>query len=1489
MKQFYRLTTVVALLLFFVGSSWGQEVLLNGTFEAWDNSTSPTSWTHVENTTQESTIIHSGTYSAKHIGGTKDLGQTISGIVGGDEYTLTLWYKVTDGDATSARIWSYWKNGTTNLTDNADELRGPNNSYFDNNGGEWTEYSVTLTAPVAADGFYFEVRTYSGGIVYWDDFSLFHTSSSTPTISLSETALSGFTYAVDNGPSDEQSFTVEGSNLTADISIAAATNYEISTGTGGSFVATNPITLTQSGGAVASTTIYVRLKSGLDIGDYNGEDITATSTDADDKTVTCSGSVSDPNANIEDFANFTETSSTYASGTFTGQDGSTWSYTDCRGDQAINDETPCLQNASTSNVFSGTISNGIGTINFDYKQVFSTDVNLDVLVNSTIVGTVTSSGEQGTIKNSGDITVNVSGDFVIKFQQNTSVGGQVAIDNVEWSSYGSVATEPTNHPTSFTATANDDSKITLTWTDSDAASYLIKGSTVSYDDITDPVDGTAEADGGLVKNISSGTQTHQFTGLSANQQYYFEIFAYNGSDATVNYKVTGVPQATATTESVNDNDTEVYAPGTQITSKYISSIIDGTEEAISVFKIVIEDQGSGDNLPTTVTNIRLKPHTSNTADWTDNIQGLIIDDGVDFFYPSCDVTDTYIDLAFDDEENKLIIGDGASKEITFYLYLNYSDIVDGAVISFMVDADDHGFTAETDGSGFANPFTLGDFNSNDITIAVEATELQFKQQPSNAQTNISISPAPTVAFTDENGNIDLSYETADVSMTATGATLVSSPVVVAIAANGLATFSALQFSTSGTGVTITATDKDDYLESSADVTSDAFDVISIPNVFFSEYIEGSGNNKAYEIYNGTGSDIDLINFSVKLASGGGGWGTTLSWVESNIILDGDVYVVSNSSAAAGISDLSDETSGTTFFNGDDALGLFYNDMLIDVIGNPTNDPGSGWVVDGTSNATVDHTLVRKNTVTSGNTTFWTDGTTGSATSEWDINNSDDFTSLGWHGSKRIWKGGSNNSWSNASNWRGNKLPGETNNVTLPSNAEVTIEASKTDVTINGLTLNSDANGTASLIIDGGLTITEGSATSQRYFSGYSAKGVSGWHLLSSPVNNMVISGSDFEPGTATPNLDDFYAWSESDWEWKNYKVGGNNITNFTNGLGYLVSYETTATKDFTGTFNTSDVTFSNLSLTDDRGWHLLGNPFQSAIQWTASVDWGKSNVSAGAKIMNSGGSYTDITVGGTDIIPPNQGFFIEVTDATNSITIPHSACTHNTTAFYKNSIANRLTLRATQSNSYVETWIQMMANATMQYDEQYDIRFLGGMYGTPYLYSILENDEHVSTNRIPQLENEIEIPLGFSVVNEGEITLTWSELESFESATEIILTDLKENVHIKLNEQASYTFTASTTDASDRFLLHFKSTTAVEDMEALEANIYAYDGKIYISGINQMNNVRAEVLSVDGRTLYTESYHGEAVVNVPGHFVPGCYLVRLSSEKAVLTKKLIIR
>jgi len=260
---------------------------------------------------------------------------------------------------------------------------------------------------------------------------------------------------------------------------------------------------------------------------------------------------------FEDFNNYPETSNAYHNGTFTGEDGSTWTYNQCRGDSAINAPTPTLgkNRTPTAEVYSGTIHGGCGTLSFDYKQVFTTNVALDVFVNGILMTTVTSTSEQGIVKNSGNIVVNTPGDFFLDFKQNSTTSGQCAIDNILWTGNNVILPEPTNYPTNFTATPGY-FKVILNWTDATGGqlptSYLILGSNAN--NIVPPVDGVPVpddpnlADGSAALNILQGVQTCMFTGLSSNAPYYFAIFPYTNSGALIDYKNDGTyPTANATT------------------------------------------------------------------------------------------------------------------------------------------------------------------------------------------------------------------------------------------------------------------------------------------------------------------------------------------------------------------------------------------------------------------------------------------------------------------------------------------------------------------------------------------------------------------------------------------------------------------------------------------------------------------------------------------------------------------------------------------------------------------------------------------------------------------------------------------------------------------------------------------------------------------------------------------------------------------------------
>lgn len=155
-----------------------------------------------------------------------------------------------------------------------------------------TGTSFTDTGLTTGNTYYYRIYTYDKAYNYSLALSSNGTTSggATPTISISPSTLIGFTYNYGSGPSAEKTFTVGGSNLTNDISIAAPTDYEISTGTGASFSATSPITILMAN-AGTPTTIYARLKAGLAVASYNLENIALTSTGATAQNVACSGSV----------------------------------------------------------------------------------------------------------------------------------------------------------------------------------------------------------------------------------------------------------------------------------------------------------------------------------------------------------------------------------------------------------------------------------------------------------------------------------------------------------------------------------------------------------------------------------------------------------------------------------------------------------------------------------------------------------------------------------------------------------------------------------------------------------------------------------------------------------------------------------------------------------------------------------------------------------------------------------------------------------------------------------------------------------------------------------------------------------------------------------------------------------------------------------------------------------------------------------------------
>lgn len=184
------------------------------------------------------------------------------------------------------------------------------------------------------------------------------------------------------------------------------------------------------------------------------------------------------------------------------------------------------------------------------------------------------------------------------------------------------------------------------------------------------------------------------------------------------------------------------------------------------------------------------------------------------------------------------------------------------------------------------------------------------------------------------------------------------------------------------------------------------------DLFFSEYLEGSDSgvyNKALEIYNPTTNSINLSDYIIKTTYNGSDWYSNYySFPSGAMIGSKDVYVVVNNGASAEIRAVADDIveygkgdgGYVVAFTGNDARGLFKKNgasyELIDVIGKVSNSVSKGWNVAGTSEATYDHTLIRKAAISKGNIN-WTSSAGSSVTnSEWEIKPKDSYNNLGSH-------------------------------------------------------------------------------------------------------------------------------------------------------------------------------------------------------------------------------------------------------------------------------------------------------------------------------------------------------------------------------------------------------------------------------------------------------------------------------------------------------------
>jgi predicted extracellular nuclease len=164
-------------------------------------------------------------------------------------------------------------------------------------------------------------------------------------------------------------------------------------------------------------------------------------------------------------------------------------------------------------------------------------------------------------------------------------------------------------------------------------------------------------------------------------------------------------------------------------------------------------------------------------------------------------------------------------------------------------------------------------------------------------------------------------------------------------------------------------------------------------LFISEYVEGSSNNKAIEIYNPSGASVSLTDYELRLRSNGA-LAPSQTITLSGSLAAGDVLVLVHGSAAPALLALADVVNNTVInFNGDDSVELYKisTTSTVDALGQFGVDPGTAWVSGGVT--TLNATIRRNANVCQGDTNG---GDVFDPAIEWTAFAVDTFDGLGAH-------------------------------------------------------------------------------------------------------------------------------------------------------------------------------------------------------------------------------------------------------------------------------------------------------------------------------------------------------------------------------------------------------------------------------------------------------------------------------------------------------------
>ena len=471
------------------------------------------------------------------------------------------------------------------------------------------------------------------------------------------------------------------------------------------------------------------------------------------------------------------------------------------------------------------------------------------------------------------------------------------------------------------------------------------------------------------------------------------------------------------------------------------------------------------------------------------------------------------------------------------------------------------------------------------------------------------------------------------------------------------------------------------------------------------------------------------------------------------------------------------------------------------------------------------------------------------------------------------------------------------------------------------TLNSDSGNYASLIVQGSST---GNITYKRHVAD---EGTDEWDFIGSPVvgqdlQNLIDNNSTLATNGSQVAIGVFNNNAGADTAaamYTNYNTSGNSGTTLVSGQGFAMATDegsTTATVNFTGTINTSDVSFAiddaSSSNTNYGKWNLVANPFPSFLNANDDADNTNNFLTVNASNLHTSfaaiyaydgdGTFTAVNhtnPGSAVYIAPGQGFFVASDDVSgDAVSFTEAMQTSSGTDDFisgDNMENTEVVIKLFIGDNELEsTMLYFEDGLSNGLDVGYDA---GNFHAEAAIMTrLVEEDEGygmaINAMGLDAMESAV-IPLVInqSAGQEFRINLHTATIPD----PNVYLEDVEEGTFTNLYE-GDFVYTP-TSDLSGvgRFFIHMTADT-MSNGEVSTSMLNAYKeidaSYITIEGLaTQSNETKVSLYNILGREVLAATLNnnmGTQTISTIG-LSTGIYVIELESGSDRLTKKLLIQ